>query len=238
MLKHKRILFIFILAIALFLIPNICHAANTYTGTSKTSTDKTVNWSYELDNSNNAVNLICTNVSGITGTVDIPSTIGGHTVVVLGKQNYATGTFEGCTGLTGVTIPDTVTIIGYNAFKGCTGLKSIKIPNSVTIVDYYSFQGCTGLKSVTFGNSVTKIGANAFNGCTGLTSLTIPQSVTTIESYAFSKCSGITSITLSKNITAINNGTFGQCSALKEVIIPDSVTTISGDTTYSYRCVL
>ena len=59
------------------------------------------------------------------------------------------GAFEGCTGLTSVDIPDSVTSIGYCAFKGCTGLTSITIPDSVTKIDFGAFEGCTGLKEAT-----------------------------------------------------------------------------------------
>ena len=51
---------------------------------------------------------------------------------------------------------------------GCTGLTSITIPNSVTKIEDDAFNGCTGLTSVTIGNSVTTIYGDAFEGCTGL----------------------------------------------------------------------
>ena len=35
-----------------------------------------------------------------------------------------------------------VTSIGYNAFYYCTGLTSITIPNSITNIDTYAFYGC------------------------------------------------------------------------------------------------
>ena len=100
--------------------------------------------------------------------------------------------FSGCTGLTSVTIPNSVTSIGYDAFRGCTGLTSVTIPNSVTSLSG-AFSGCTGLTSVTIPNSVTSIGYDAFRGCTGLTSVTIPNSVTSLSS-AFSGCTGLTSV--------------------------------------------
>ena len=70
-----------------------------------------------------------------------------------------------------VTIPNSVTSIGYEAFYGCTGLTSITIPNSVTSIGYEAFSRCTGLTSVTIGNSVTSIGSYAFYACTELTSI-------------------------------------------------------------------
>ena len=62
--------------------------------------------------------------------------------------------------------------IGSSAFEGCTGLTSVEIPNSVTTIWYYAFQGCTGLTSVTIPGSVTKILNQAFYNCSNLTSIT------------------------------------------------------------------
>ena len=59
-------------------------------------------------------------------------------------------TFYGCTGLTSITIPDSVTSIDDRAFYGCTGLASITIPDSVTSIGYSAFEDCTGLTSVCF----------------------------------------------------------------------------------------
>ena len=56
--------------------------------------------------------------------------------------------FEGCTGLTSITIPNSVTSIGWGAFYGCTGLTSITIPNSVTSIYSSAFYGCAGLTDV------------------------------------------------------------------------------------------
>jgi len=78
--------------------------------------------------------------------------------------------------------------IGGGAFRDCTGLTSITIPNSVTSIGSSAFSYCTGLTSVTIPNSVTSIGNNAFNSCTGLTSVTIPNSVISIGNYAFLGC--------------------------------------------------
>ena len=78
-----------------------------------------------------------------------------------------------------------MTSIGYAAFSGCSGLTSVAIPNSVTSIESFAFDGCSGLTSVTIGNSVTSIGRDAFYGCSSLASVTIPNSVTSIEGRAF-----------------------------------------------------
>ena len=58
--------------------------------------------------------------------------------------------FEECAGLTQITIPDSVTSIGYNAFYGC-GFEYLEIPNSVTDIGCYAFGGNNNLKTVIIG---------------------------------------------------------------------------------------
>ena len=82
----------------------------------------------------------------------------------------------------------TVRDIEGSAFSNCSGLTSVTIPNSVTSIKGSTFEDCSSLTSVTIPNSVTSIRSLAFLGCSSLTSVTIPNSVTSIESGAFSGC--------------------------------------------------
>ncbi|MBQ8060217.1 MAG: leucine-rich repeat protein, partial [Prevotella sp.] len=129
--------------------------------------------------------------------------------------------FYNCSGLTSVTIPNSVTSIGDRAFYNCSGLTSVTIPNSVTSIGSWAFYNCSGLTSVTIPNSVTSIGSWAFSGCSGLTSVTIPNSVTSINSYAFYGCSGQTSVTIPESVTSIGDGVFSSCSGLTEIKVAD-----------------
>ena len=131
----------------------------------------------------------------------------------IGKQ-----AFSYCSGLTSVTIPNSVTSIGQNAFQGCSGLTSVTIPNSVTSIGQFVFFGCSGLKSVAIPNSVTSIGQSAFRNCSGLTSVTIPNSVRSIGQSAFFGCRGLTSVTIPNSVTTIGALAFYICSGLTSVI--------------------
>ena len=75
----------------------------------------------------------------------------------------------------------TKTIAG-RAFSGCTGLTSVTIGNSVTSIDDWAFSDCTGLTSVTIPDSVTSIGGFAFNNCNNIYLLVYKNSFA--EQYA------------------------------------------------------
>ena len=74
--------------------------------------------------------------------------------------------FSGCSGLTSLTIPSSVTSIGYYAFSGCSGLTSLTIPSSVTSIDDNAFSGCSGLTSIyVYPEKVPILGTGVFSGC-------------------------------------------------------------------------
>ncbi len=125
--------------------------------------------------------------------------------------------FLGCSGLTSLTLPSGVTSIGEDAFRGCSGLTSLTLPSGVTSIGNSTFSGCSGLTSLTLPSGVTSIGVSTFSGCSGLTSLTLPSGVTSIGSYAFEGCSGLTSLTLSSGVTSIGYSAFSGCSGLKYI---------------------
>ncbi len=159
-----------------------------------------------------------------SGALTIPSTLDGYPVIAIGSS-----AFRHCSGLTSVTIPDSVTSIGSDAFYYCSGLTSITIPDSVTSIGSDAFAHCSGLTSVTIPDSVTSIGSSAFFYCSGLTSITIPDSVTSIGTWAFAYCSGLTSVTIPDSVTSIGSYAFGSCSGLTSITIPDSVTSIGSE---------
>ena len=54
---------------------------------------------------------------------------------------------------------------------GCSSLTSVTIPNSVTRIGSEAFSDCTNLQKVNIGNSVKTIGISAFKNCTRITQI-------------------------------------------------------------------
>ena len=186
--------------------------------------------------------LTITGYTGSAGAVVIPSEVNGVPVVSMGDfalspcpvrqacesgvtsvtipdsvTNISAGAFYNCNDcLTNVTIGDGVTSIADNTFEGCS-LTSITIPDSVTTIGQSAFQQCGLLTSVTIPNSVNSIGENAFSGCSSLTTVTIGNSVISIGQAAFNGCTRLTSVTVGSGVTSITNATFQSCSTLASV---------------------
>ena len=76
-----------------------------------------------------------------SGEVVIPSTV-SYKSKTLTVKSIGFSAFEDCSGLTSVTIGNSVTYIGSSAFDGCSSLTSITIPNSVASIGYNAFDGC------------------------------------------------------------------------------------------------
>ena len=189
---------------------------------------------YILNNDEVEVTHSSDNYAGLT-SITIPSSV-THDGTTYRVTSIGFDAFYGCTGLTSITISNSVTSIALGAFFGCAGLTSIIVEDGNKVYDSRSncnaiietstntlIQGC---KTTIIPNSVTSIEHCAFSDCTGLTSITIPNSVTSIGQAAFSGCTGLTSITIPNSVTSIEYCAFSSCTGLTSITIPNSVTSI------------
>lgn len=171
-------------------------------------------------------------------TYYIPSSLKSVTVT---GGNILRGAFYNCTGLTSVTIGNSVTSIGEWAFSGCSGLTSITIPDSVTSIGDRAFESCelTSIIVVEGNSKYHSVGNCLIETATktlilGCKTSAIPTdgSVTSIGYEAFRGCTGLTSITIPDSVTSIGDWAFTSCSGLTSVTIPDSVTSIGNSAFY------
>lgn len=124
----------------------------------------------------------CPNLTRVT----LPETVG-----LIGSFAFANSP-----NLTSVTFDSNsmLTEIGNNAFVS-TGLTSISLPESLTKIGNYAFHGCDGLTTVTIPNNVTTVGASAFGSCSGLKNVTIGKSVTSLGEWCFMECTSLLIVT-------------------------------------------
>ena len=171
-------------------------------------------------------------------------------------DTIASSTFECCSSLESIMIPETVTVIDNGAFRE-SGLTGITIPASVTRIGDSAFISCNNLGTLVFadGSKLETIGEYAFEYGLNISSITIPSSVTSIGKEAFKYCYPVTfvndsevklyysftnndyvyrlgspsEIAISPLYTGIGSGAFKDCTNLISVTIPASVRYIGTD---------
>jgi hypothetical protein len=150
-------------------------------------------------------------------------------------------------GLTSITIPDSITNIKVYEFADCVNLKSIIIHDGVINIGIAAFQNCTSLTDITIPDSVRIIDNGARYNCINLTNITMPENIKWVTdlfeyyieadenididideikyigSSAFKNCVSLTNIKLPDGIIVIEKSIFENCVSLTDITIPDSV---------------
>ena len=172
-------------------------------------------------------------------------------------QHIVASAFSGCTNLSSVVVPASLTSIGYNAFLNTAWLNAqpdgllyignvlyayrgtmpqntkIVVKDGTTSICDYAFYNKQGLTEIELPNSLISIGSETegyvFSGCSGLTAITIPSGVKKIVRYAFSN-TGLTSVVLPDGLESIGNSSFRSCNSLESIVIPNRVTSIGKNT--------
>lgn len=180
---------------------------------------------YVLDSDTKTATLLPKMEGKYSGDIIIPVKVKGndgveYVVTSLGNSFY------GCSSLTSITIPSSVTSLDRLCFSGCSSLTSINIPSSVTSLGRSCFSGCSSLTSITIPSSVISLGEYCFDSCSGLTSVSIPSSVTSLGECCFYGCSRLSSVTIPSSVTSLGRSCFSACTGLTSITIPSSVTSL------------
>ena len=153
--------------------------------------------------------------------------------------------FSGCSALTEISLPQTVTGIGSEAFSGCSALKRIGLSSSLKTIGYSAFSGCKVLENPALPEGLQEIGGSVFEDCSNITKLVLPQSltsfgsrvvrgtaveeiilppkVTTLAMNQFANCNSLKYIEIQGAVTEIPSGAFRPCNKLESLILPKSV---------------
>ncbi len=207
-------------------------------------------WEYARYSSNEDVYI--TGYNGKEDTIEVPSTLGGKTVVALNGD-----VFKNNKTLKSITLPETMYIIGGGAFEGCTSLTDItilcynvvlgddeKAIPETTVIHGYSGSSAQDYaekfhrsfvaidQSSDFQYSVLGDGKVEITGYTGsadtveIPSTIAGNTVTSIKAYAFSM-SRFTHVTIPESVEKIGLGAFDGCFNLA------SITVAEGNKNYS-----
>ena len=148
-----------------------------------------------------------------------------------------TDSFNGCTKLKWVRLPDGLASLGSSAFDSCTALESVTpfLPDTLTSMSYSVFYNCTSLTGdlVLSGPSLS-MSHNNNQGWRGMftaapiTSVTITAPLVMLPSSTFQSCTQLRTAVLPETLATIESSAFISCSALETVepFLPASVTSI------------
>ena len=140
----------------------------------------------------------------------VPNAMPGVIVIPNSVTGIDRGAISGCSEITGITIPETVSSIGGRRSSlrtnDCSRLASIKVDPANAF--YSSIDGILYSKDQTALLQVP----NAFSGV-----VTIPTSVTAIGDFAFFCCSNVTSVTIPSAVTTIGVSAFIECTGLMSI---------------------
>ena len=175
-------------------------------------------------------------ITGWTGdketvtSLTVPATVEGKAVTDIGS-----GAFEKYPKLTSISIPDTVTELGWGAFAS-SGLTSITLPARIQKLSYCVFSKCENLKELTLPKDIPEDGmsCSSFYGMGTLSSLSescietliFEDGIEKIPAYCAYSAPELNKLVIPDSVTDIGSYAFYDCNNLVDLDLPSSINTI------------
>lgn len=169
-----------------------------------------------------AAATVSTTIDGVTYTADDTAVASGATVTAY-SPGPANVVIPGHVTIGPTSYP--VTAIGGSVFAN-SGITSVTIPDTVLTIGAQAFRSADSLVTVDLGDGVTTIGEFAFTNDGHVTDIEIPDSVTSIGQWAFDSMD-LRTLTIGAGLTAIGVQVFSNNNRLESVVIPPGVTSIA-----------
>ena len=151
--------------------------------------------------------------------------------------NYVTNLynnlFDGCTGITSISLPKTLQSINGYVFCNCSKLSEIVVPEGVTTVGEHCFENCSKLSEIVVPEGVTTVGEHCFENCISLTSVSLPTTLKVLENHLFNNCNKLESFVFQPTLETVEEHCFDQCLSLKNLRFDDGTSTITLSTVVS-----
>jgi hypothetical protein len=143
-------------------------------------------------------------------TISLPASI----------TNIGYEVFRDCLSLTYADMGEVSGVgVPQDTFNGCTKLETVVLPNDTVAIGRYAFRACTNLKSINFPSTLSIISHSAFNN-TGLTEIVLPSSITKLDTQAFYYSKSLAKVSvLATTPPTLGSNVFGS-TALAQIIVP------------------
>ncbi len=133
-------------------------------------------------------------------------------------------------GISTVTFPEGLETIGSCCLVACNALTTVTVPSTVSSIGYHLVADCANIDTIYFNANCLKSGSTALIRNNGNLNdpkmrVILGENVTTVPENFIENC-GITEFTYPQSVTAIHSDSLVGCTALKTVRIPASVTGI------------
>ena len=167
--------------------------------------------------------------------LSIPETISynnkEYKVTSISKNSFLNNVY-----IKSVTMPNSISSIGYDAFRNCTNLEVVNFSTEVKVLPDHLFAGCTSLKEFINGenvetiykgvfrdtklksvifNNIKELNINTFFNCSDLEEVTILGEYTSLPGSFFEKCPLLKKVNLSPSLNKIDSYAFKNCSSLE-----------------------